>query len=496
MNAKLDEFRGSFGRKLLPALGLFLTGAVTVVFGIGLARLIVTPDYGWAMTITGVSFYLLAIAANPLLGFLIWIVTTPFSRFYFLDILMGRGIPDLTLTRVCAAFITMFLAAQVATRSRRIPRINKVDVVMVFFCLGLLVSAPMAVNGPRNAIVHFTDGYVIPFLIYLFARMLVLDRKGLRSVLVALFVVGGYLSVIAVREQLTGEILFWFRDSSWYYQGGVRKLSGLLGNPAHFGTILGMIVPFTIRSVLNSETPSKRVFGAVLAALEIWAIYLTYNRGSWLGFVLSMLFMLAFYPRFRRLALPLFLIAVVVAALSWSAISSSAVFQERLGAQIQVTYRLAVYQLVGKIIQGDYLFGLGLGGYDVAYLRVVKGIYGDSPWPARMMPHNAFLYILFVAGVVALIPFTLVFLFMIWDGYVLWRRAQEGDIWIDPDLIVCFGAALIVYLTQSMVIDMMASFYPNMIFFVIMGVMYGIRDALPAERKAEESGEQVEVHIP
>lgn len=47
-----------------------------------------------------------------------------------------------------------------------------------------------------------------------------------------------------------------------------------------------------------------------------------------------------------------------------------------------------------------------------------------------------------------------------------------------------------------MVIDMMASFYPNMIFFVIMGVMYGIRDALPAERKAEESGELVEVHIP
>jgi len=29
-----------------------------------------------------------------------------------------------------------------------------------------------------------------------------------------------------------------------------------------------------------------------------------------------------------------------------------------------------------------------------------------------------------------------------------------------------------------------------------MGVMYGIRDALPAERKAEESGELVEVHSP
>jgi len=496
VNAKLDELRGSFGRKLLPALGLFLTGAVTVAFGIGLARLIVTPDYGWAMTITGVSFYLLAIAMNPLVGFLLWIATAPFSRFYFLDVLMGRGIPDLTLTRVCAGFITLILAAQVASRSRRIPRISKVDVVMLFFCLGLLASAPMAVAGPRNAIVHFVDGYIIPFLIYLFARMLVPDRKGLRSVLIALFVIGGYLSVIAIREQLTGEILFWYRDSSWYYQGGVRKLSGLLGNPAHFGTILGMLVPFTIRSVLNSENPSKRVFGIMLATLEIWAIYLTYNRGSWLGFVLSMLFMFVFYPRFRRLAFPLFLIAVVVAALGWSAISSSPVYQERLGATVQVTYRLEVYQLVGRIIQGNYLFGLGLGGYDVAYLRVIRGIYGDSPWPDKMTPHNAFLYILFVAGLVAFVPFTAIFMFMVWDGYVLWRRAKVGKIWIDPELIICFGAAFIVYMTQSMVIDMMASFYPNMVFFAIMGVMYGVRDTLPEEWKPGGGGDIEEVQIP
>jgi len=464
VNAKPDELRGSFGRKLLPALGLFLTGAVTVVFGIGLARLIVTPNYGWAMTITGISFYLLAIAANPLLGFLVWIVTAPFSRFYFLDILMGR---------VCGLH-------------------NDV--------LGCSGSHPESQN-PSNQQSGCRDDILLPGIVGFCShgRERAQERhcsfrRWICHPLLDLFLrthAGPWSEGIAIRA---GRVVCcrWLS----FGQGGVRKLSGLLGNPAHFGTILGMIVPFTIRSVLNSENPSKRVFGAVLAALEIWAIYLTYNRGSWLGFVLSMLFMFAFYPRFRRLALPLFLIVVVVAALGWPAISSSPVFQERLGAKVQVTYRLEVYQIIGKLIQGNYLFGLGLGGFDVAYLRVVKGIYGDSPWPARMMPHNAFLYVLFVAGVVALVPFTLVFLFMIWDGYVLWRRAQEGDIWIDPELIVCFGAALIVYLTQSMVIDMMASLYPNMIFFVIMGVMYGVRDALPPSRKPGRGSEElVEVHI-
>ena len=488
--------RESFGGKLLPVLGVFLTGALTVAFGIGLAKLIVTPDYGWAVTITGLSFYLLTIAMNPLLGFLTWITTAPFSRFYFLDILMRAGIPDLTLTRVCAAFITVFLAAQVATRRRRVPRVNKVDLAMLFFCLGFALSVPMAVRGPKNALIHFTDGYIIPFLIYLFARMLTPDRKGLRSVLIALFIIAGYLSVVAIREQLTGEILFWFRDASWYYQGGVRKLSGLLGNPAYFGTVLGMIVPFTIRSVLNSRNPSKRVFGVMLAAVEIWAIYLTYNRGSWLGFALGMLLMIALYPRFRRVAVPIVLFLVIVAALSWPAISSSRVYQERVKATVQIAYRLEAYGLVAKIIEGNYLFGIGLGGYDAAWLRVVKGIYGDRPWPAAVTPHNAFLYVFFAAGLVALIPFAMIFLFVIWDGYVLWRRAREGIVWIDPELVVCFGAAFIVYMTQSMVIDMMASFYLNMIFFLIMGVMYGIRDGLPAERTSEESSELVEVQSP
>ena len=79
-------------------VGNLILAAVTVALGLGLAKLISTPNYGWAVTITGVSFYLMTISANPLLGFLLWVVTAPFSRFYFLDVKMGRGIPDVTLT--------------------------------------------------------------------------------------------------------------------------------------------------------------------------------------------------------------------------------------------------------------------------------------------------------------------------------------------------------------------------------------------------------------
>ena len=484
---------GSFAPKLLSVVGNLFLAAVTVALGLGLAKLISTPNYGWAVTITGVSFYLMTISANPLLGFLVWVVTAPFSRFYFLDVKMGRGIPDVTLTRLCAAFITVFLAAQLASRQRKIPRINKVDFVMVLFCLGFAISTPMAVSGPKNALVHFVDGYGIPFLIYLFARMLVTDRRGLRAAVVALLVISGYLSVVAIREQLTGQVLFWFRDANWYYQGGVRSLAGLLGNPAFFGAIIAMVIPFTIRAILNTENPNKRVLGVALLATEVLAVYLTYNRGSWLAFLLSMVFMIALYPKLRRAAIPVILAILVMLAASWPVISNTRVYKERIAAGIPVTYRLGVYQSVRQIIGNNYLFGIGLGRYHNAYLRVVKGIYGDSPWPAKMMPHNAFLYVFFMAGLVAAVPFLFIFLFMALDGYSLWQQAKRGETWFEPELIVCFGAAWVVYMVQSMIIDLMSAFYPNMVFFLIMGLMYGIRDALPREPEEEDVLEQAEV---
>lgn len=488
---------GDFVRhKLLPVVGNLFLAAIVVALGFALATVIMTPKYTWALTVTGVGFYLMSISVNPLLGFLLWITTAPFSRFYYLDVKMGRGIPDLTLSRLCAAFIMAFLAAQIASRQRKFPRIGKLDLVMVLFCLGFAISTPMAVSGPKNAVVHFADGYGVPFLIYLFARMLVTNRRELRSATVALFVIGGYLSVVAIREQLTGEVLFWFRDANWYYQGGVRSLAGLLGNPAFFGAIISMIIPFTIRAVLNSDNPSKKVFGLALAATETWAVYLTYNRGSWVAFILSMVFLIAFYPRFRRAVIPVLLVAAVVVVVSWPAISSSRIYKERIGAGIPVLYRLGVYGSVDDIIQGKYLFGLGLGQYHYAYLRVMKGIYGDSPWPAKMMPHNAFLYILFTAGLVAMVPYVLIFVFIAVDGYFLWRRAKRGATWFEPELVVCFGAAWVVYVVQSMIIDMMSSFYPNMVFFLIMGFMYGIRDALPKEPKEAETRELAEVQAP
>jgi O-antigen ligase len=476
----------SFAHKFLSVIGNLFLAAVTVALGLALAKLIITPNYGWALTITGVSFYLMTICANPLLGFLIWVTTSPFSRFYFLDIKMGRGIPDLTLTRLCAAFITVFLAAQLASRQRKIPRINKVDLVMLVFCLGFAISTPMAVSGPKNALVNFVDGYGIPFLIYLFARMLVTDRRGLRAVTTALFIIAGYLSVVAIREQLTGQVLFWFRDANWYYQGGVRSLAGLLGNPAFFGAIISIGIPFTIRAIMNTEAPTKRALGGILLVTEVVAVYLTYNRGSWLAFLLSMVFMIALCPKLRRAAIPVILAVVVMLAASWPAISSTRVYKERIAAGIPVAYRLGVYQSAGQIIGNRYLLGLGLGRYHNEYLRVVMGIYGDSPWPAKMMPHNAFLYVFFASGLVAMVPFVLIFVFMAVDGYALWQRAKRGETWFEPELIVCFGAAWVVYMVQSMIIDLMSAFYPNMVFFLIMGLMYGIGDALP--RKASEAG--------
>jgi len=459
-------------------------GAGTIGLGYVMARIIISPDWTWVVTVSGVGTYLLTIAVNPLLGLLTWIVTAPFSRFYYLDIKLGHGIPDLTLTRICAGFMMALLAAQLAASRRRFLRITKVDVFILLFCAAMSFSLPMAAKGPKAAITLLADGYLIPFLIYFFARSLIVDRKGQRAALTGLFIIGAYLAVIAIREQITGEILFWFRDSSWYYQGGVRKLSGLLGNPAYFGTIFSMIIPFTIRAVLRTRNPSKKVLGLVLLGAQLLALFYTYNRGSWAGFIVGMLILLALYPRFRKLAIPIILAVALLVVLNWDSVTSSPIYKDRALNWRSVEYRLQVYTVLNRLIRGNLLFGLGMGNYEKVYLREVKGIYSATPSVIPIAPHNSFLYMLFAGGLTAMIPFTLLFLSFAYDQWIAWRRSTRRLVNIDPGFIACCLSAYGAYLVQSGVIDMITASYVNMIFFFIMGIFYGRWDGEYRKLKA------------
>ena len=159
-----------------------LIGAAALGLGLAIGVVLSGGASTWPITLIGLSVYLIVIARDPLTGLLLWIVTAPFSRFVYLDF-VARGVPDLSLTRVCAGFLLVVVMSQIATKRRTMFRPILLDGAVLAMAVGIAASIPAAQDGAKTAVTAYFDSYAIPVIAYFLARQLVRTprrrRKGL-----------------------------------------------------------------------------------------------------------------------------------------------------------------------------------------------------------------------------------------------------------------------------------------------------------------------------
>lgn len=444
---------------------IIISTLVTLLFvalGVMLAYLFTSPDWQTAITAVGIAMYVVAVLVNPLAGFLLWIATSPFARFLYLNISLGRGIPDLSLDRIAAAVILVLILAQLAIRKRSLARFTMIDLFMFLFVLGSTISLPLAIAGPIATIQAYFDAQLVPLIIYFLAKNLSVDRKTSKAVTGTLLFMAAYLSFLVIHEQLTGTILFYPAGRTVQYTTHIRRVVGLLGNPAFFAILLGMLLPFGFRALTNARAKMARLFYALLAGAIVLAIYLCYNRAGWLAALLALLFMAVFYPRFRRLFLPVLLIAGIVLAIFWGSISSSYVITERLTAQAPIDYRFSAIDIAYRMVSSNLIFGRGYGNFGYLYAKYASDWTQSRVLPA---PHNTYMNILVSSGLAGFIPYVATFIAIFVQGLLLWRRGRANQA-IDRPLLLCMNGAVIVYASTIFFSDIVAIPYVTSVFFL------------------------------
>lgn len=446
------------------ALLLFLV-ALGALFGTAL----VSPDWQIVITAVGLSTYVVVALVNPLAGLFLWVSTSPFSRFLYLNISLGRGIPDLSLDRIAAAVIFVLIFAQLAIRKRAFPRLTVVDLLLVMFLIGSSISIPLATAGPTATIQAYFDAQIAPMIVYFLAKNLVTNKRALRGFQVTLMLMAVYLAFLVIHEQLTGNILFYPVGRTVRYTAHIRRVVGLLGNPAFFAMVLGMILPFVARALAEARDKRSRLFYLILAAGVIWAIYLCYNRAGWLAALLALLFMSAFYPRFRRLFLPALLVAGVTIAIYWGEISQSYVVTERLTAEAPVDYRFNAIDIAFRMVSSNLTFGRGYGNFGYLYSKYASDWTQTRVLPA---PHNTYINILVSAGLAGFVPYVATFVAIFAQGLLLWRRSRFHQA-VDRTLLICMNGAVIVYASTIFFSDIVAVPYVTSVFFFIVGSVLG-----------------------
>ncbi|MBC7235087.1 MAG: O-antigen ligase family protein [Chloroflexi bacterium] len=458
----------------LAILGIVALALVGVAVAYAVGKRIAADQWRLLLTASALATYLAISLIDARHGLLLWIVTAPFARFAYLDLELGAGIPNLTLNRIMTGWLLVLLLAQFAVRSRRLPRIVLADVLLLAFLGASALSVPHAIVGLQSAVQSFFDLLVIPTAIYFLARCLITNQEELRGVMVALLIVGLYLGLLATREQLTGDVWFYPEDRSVQYTASIRRVVGLLGNPAYIAVTIDMTIPFAWYLFFKAR---HHRLGLILIILAMMAgVFFCMNRSGWVGLVVALIVLALFVRRFRPIFFLMVMLALIVAGSYWALITTSAAVQERLTAQGPIDYRMETWDVAWRMIRDNPIFGIGYENFRLIYSQYG---YWDVYLRATPTPHNTFLWVMLMGGIVALLPYVLFWgaaLFLALGAYLRGKldseqaNATSGP---DPDLAGAFLASMAAILVPSLVMDVFQGYYNTMIMFLILGAFLG-----------------------
>ncbi|MEA3336541.1 MAG: O-antigen ligase family protein [Chloroflexota bacterium] len=485
--------------KLAPYSNIILA-LLALLLGVLLGLFIVTPALdGFGGPLDRLSDLLLPVMGaavlamvglfSPLAALLLWLLLAPYSSHIPLDISLGAGIPDLSLTRFMAGFLLLLVLAQAARGRLKLRPLTWADLAYGVFLFALGLGAFQSQLGTTFAIQSILDAYLVPFLALYLARQIVRDLGNLRWYTVALTIVGVSFAFLIIREQITGEVLLHTKESAAYSRS-FRKIVSLMGNAAPMGVSTALTLPLALVALVQAwyarELPPRRRYLAVIllalaTGIIALAVYMTYNRASWLGMALTVLALLLLRPRSRRVLLPVLLVAAIGGLVFWQAVASSAAVNERLLEDASLGYRATAANIAFEIARSDPIFGVGYFNFG----PIAKASYGWDPlgqFGVFPPAHNTFLFLLVSGGLFALLAYLAWMALVAWGGigrYALTARIDRPEVAMGKRDALAAGAAVyLTYFLASATFDNAEAIIMNLIFYMTLGAIWGATESM------------------
>lgn len=438
---------------------------------------------GYVLSASFAAFLIALSLHRPAAAVALWLLAMPYSRYAGLDFSFGAGVPDVTVTRWFVAWLVLLLVVQAARGRRRLERLTAADGAYLLFAIAMFVSAPRSHWGAATALQAVFDVYLVPFLALYAVRQAVADRRELRLIALAFLAMGMGLAFLVIREQVTGEVLFYAKQSLPYSRS-FRKVVSLMGNAAPMGVSTALTLALPLMLIVWAYRARRWAALALLVVgLGFVAVgaFMTYNRATWLGILVTVVAFLALRPAARRLLLPPLAAAGILLAVFWTSVVNSPVVTERLLEDRSVDYRATAAELSLAIARQEPLLGVGFSNFGVEAARR----YGWDPaarldqWGAA---HNSFLYVLVSGGLLAFLPYVAWIGLLAWGWLQRWRRGlAEPDVAARDHHLDALAAALAMFLTYflaSATFDNAETPIMNLIFFVGWGAVWGATRSL------------------
>jgi O-antigen ligase len=359
---------------------------------------------------------LFAVTVSPEKLFVGWLFCAPFVQGA-----SGGDHPGHVFFKFLFLVPPLILLARMATDELRPFRLWAIDVLPALYLAYIVVRVqllPSSFSGSDAVLRSVYSAVGIGIIGYYFAAFArTSDRFPLRvasSLLWGAIVV----AVIALVDAATGWNLW---NTQEYGEGTTtQRVVSTFTSSGAVGTYIGAGVVLAVAILAWKGPRSLRLPAILLLVVAVPALFFTYSRGPVIGAAAVAIFIALVANRARVPSLLLFATVAILVFGVWGQISSSAVYQERLGVTETVSTRDEIQRVTLKLFREKPVFGWGYNTFDKAKLTVPS----RDPRFDGLSSHSTFLTVLAELGVVGL---TLLLLPWIVIGYRAVSAARRGQ---------------------------------------------------------------------
>lgn len=474
---ELKAFKKPRWQKLSVVFKSIILAAVATSTGVLLGKLMTGPHYTLVVAVVSCLAFLLLALATPLYGLVAAIIANPLN-YHFAIIDLGWGIPNISLDRLIIAALIGLIFFQAITGQRRLYYTN-VYLAAVFFLVAYYLSFYNFSEWTTSSKLQFLlDKWILPVAIFFLVSNLTKNEQNVDVILNLLLILGVYSALYMIYENVTGNILFQYRDSfskQFYGDTSLRITRGLYGTTTTFGNLYILLLPICLYYFLKVDAPIKKVWYIVVFGLMMIGVFLTYKRSVWIALPLSFLVIQLFYPQFRKFFIVILLVAALGMFVSWDSIMNSEAVTVRITGTDDwqdANGRTERWEAGMGYWERSPIFGSGFRSY-------TKGPY--------LQTENLYIHLLASAGLLAFIPFVSMFLIIIANSAAIFRQAAKNKkLFVSRDLIAVFWGGFVAYFFMAYFgSGVEGAPISNFTLFTIMGAIVGSQ--MPLLLKSQKS---------
>jgi O-antigen ligase len=391
--------------------------ALSVLVGLSIAD---QTHRGPRLAVTGLvalAGAAILLSLTPKVMFVGWFVVAPFIQ-------ESASVNPLGHDLGLALYFAPTLVFALWTLSRRPAGLSPrfVDVLPAAYFIYTLIW--LIAEGEASSVivkgVYITLG--IGIVLYYFFAFGPIGSLSTTTVVGAILAVSLIEGVMGIVDGLTRWNLW--HDTTWQASGESRAVA-TLGNPAILGTLVGIGIVLGVAILVWDGPPRLRKLAVATIVIGLPALYFTLTRAPIIGTAAAVVIVLLSRTRTRVLAFCVFVVATTLVVASWSQITSSNVYRERLSNSSNVQARLLIQDWSWKLAMQRPVFGWGYGAFDRVKNRA-NFSSGSVPlsFGTTNTSHNTYLTVLVELGVVGFLLSVVPWL------AVAWRAVRDG--WRDP----------------------------------------------------------------